>query len=72
MLFVEIVKGRVCPVCGAPVGKMVDESGVLLGYTCYGKTPHVVEPTEGEVKEHSASGEMRTHRQARLRYRKEE
>jgi hypothetical protein len=59
MMFVEIVNGRVCPVCGAPVGRMVDESGELLGYTCYGKTPHVVEPTVTEVKEHSASGEMR-------------
>ncbi len=39
-MHVEILNGVVCRVCGAPMGKILDENGELLGYTCYGKTPH--------------------------------
>jgi hypothetical protein len=39
-MHVEILNGVVCRVCGAPMGKILDENEELLGYTCYGKTPH--------------------------------
>ena len=70
-MFVEIVKGRICPVCGAPVGKIIDENGELLGFTCYGKTPHLVESTKKEREEHDASRTIGEHQPAQLKYRNE-
>ncbi len=70
-MFVEIVKGRVCSVCGAPIGKMIDETGELLGFTCYGKTPHVVEPSRKELNEHENSRAEGEHHKAHLKFRNE-
>jgi len=52
-MHVEIVKGNVCNVCGAPVGKMIDRDGELLGYACYGKNSHIRDATNEERKEHN-------------------
>ena len=70
-MYVMIVKGRICPVCGAPVGKMIDENGEMLGFTCYGKTPHLSEPTKQELEEHEASITRGEHMSAHLKFRNE-
>ncbi len=51
---VEIVNGIVCSECGSPMGKMIDESGELLEYTCYGKIPHLRDATKEEIAAHGA------------------
>ena len=53
-MHVEIVKGIVWSECGTPMGKMIDESGELLEYICYGKTPHLRDETKEEIAAHGA------------------
>lgn len=53
-MHVEIIKGKVCSVCGAPIGKMIDKNRELIGFACYGKTPHLREPSIKEISIHIA------------------
>ena len=52
-MHVKIVKGKVCEVCGSPIGKRIDEKGKLLGYSCYGKKIHSRDATEEERSKHN-------------------
>jgi hypothetical protein len=53
-MYVEIVNGIVCSECGSPMGKMIDQKGKLLEYTCYGKIPHLRDATKEERAAHKA------------------
>ena len=47
--------GISCEECNAPMGKMIDKNGDLLGYACYGrKQTHTREATEKEIVDHDA------------------
>lgn len=53
-MHIEIIKDKVCSECGAPMGKMINADGDLLGNTCYGKTPHIRDATNEEMSQHNA------------------